>query len=199
MSATADGLAPEGASQTKNLKLIRTNSWGYLRNGSFDGLVGELQRGRADLGGSPLFMRADRARHVDYTAQTWNSRDDIKYSSLLSNYFTRLAATCINMQHAPTADPRICLYTTNLYPKIQIRARVSGSAPKVYQRDPITETQLPVRPRASRNYRFEQLRSSHISLASLTSITLFMQARRLRVLKIWPFLISRQYGLRNIL
>ncbi|XP_072943002.1 ionotropic receptor 75a-like [Epargyreus clarus] len=52
-------------------RLIRTNSWGYVRNGSFEGLVGILQRSGADVGGSAIFVRADRARAVDYVAETW--------------------------------------------------------------------------------------------------------------------------------
>ncbi|KAL4704264.1 hypothetical protein ACJJTC_016282 [Scirpophaga incertulas] len=52
----------------------RTNSWGYFRNGSFDGLVGALQRQEADIGGSPLYFRGDRARLIDYIAETWVSR-----------------------------------------------------------------------------------------------------------------------------
>nr|QEE82786.1 ionotropic receptor 64a [Conogethes pinicolalis] len=52
----------------------RTNSWGYTRNGTFDGLVGCLQRQESDIGGSPLFFRADRAKVVDYIAETWQTR-----------------------------------------------------------------------------------------------------------------------------
>ncbi|XP_063830540.1 ionotropic receptor 75a-like [Ostrinia nubilalis] len=55
-------------------ELQRTNSWGYMRNGSFDGVVGSLQRQHADFGGSPLFFRADRAELIDYIAETWQSR-----------------------------------------------------------------------------------------------------------------------------
>nr|QIJ45770.1 ionotropic receptor [Glyphodes pyloalis] len=52
----------------------RTNSWGYVRNGSFDGIVGALQRHEADIGGSSLFFRSDRAELIDYIAETWPSR-----------------------------------------------------------------------------------------------------------------------------
>nr|UVB79162.1 ionotropic receptor 64a [Heortia vitessoides] len=55
-------------------ELQRTNSWGYLRNGSFDGVVGALQFKLADVGGSPLFLRGDRAQLIDYIAETWQSR-----------------------------------------------------------------------------------------------------------------------------
>ncbi|XP_046969931.1 ionotropic receptor 75a-like [Vanessa cardui] len=54
--------------------LQRTNSWGYLRNGSFDGVVGALQRREADIGGTPVFFRSDRAKFIDYVAPTWQSR-----------------------------------------------------------------------------------------------------------------------------
>ncbi|CAG4987095.1 unnamed protein product [Colias eurytheme] len=55
-------------------KLQRTTSWGYLRNGSFDGLVGVLQRKESDFGGSSVFFRKDRAEAVDYAVETWGAR-----------------------------------------------------------------------------------------------------------------------------
>ncbi|CAG9795895.1 unnamed protein product [Diatraea saccharalis] len=58
-----------------SLDLQRTNSWGYRRNnGQFDGVVGTLQRREADIGGSPLFFRTERAQLVDYIAETWRCR-----------------------------------------------------------------------------------------------------------------------------
>nr|QEI46868.1 ionotropic receptor 64a [Galleria mellonella] len=55
-------------------ELRRVLSWGYNRNGSFDGIVGALQRQEADLSGSSLFFRSDRARLIDYIIETWPSR-----------------------------------------------------------------------------------------------------------------------------
>nr|AMM70645.1 ionotropic receptor 64a [Heliconius melpomene rosina] len=57
-----------------SLMLQRTNSWGYLRNGSFDGLVGSLQRRDADIGGSSIFYRSDRLKIIDYVTSTWQTR-----------------------------------------------------------------------------------------------------------------------------
>ncbi|XP_047523024.1 glutamate receptor ionotropic, kainate glr-3-like isoform X1 [Pieris napi] len=54
--------------------LQRTASWGYLRNGSFDGLVGALQRKESDIGGTSVFFRKDRCEVIDYVAETWGSR-----------------------------------------------------------------------------------------------------------------------------
>lgn len=54
--------------------LRRTNSWGYLRNGSFDGLVGSLQRRDADIGGTAIFYRWDRSKFIDYVTSTWQTR-----------------------------------------------------------------------------------------------------------------------------
>lgn len=54
--------------------LYRTNSWGYLRNGTFDGMIGALVRKEIDVGGSPIFFRLERAEVIDYTARTWISR-----------------------------------------------------------------------------------------------------------------------------
>ncbi|CAH0401172.1 unnamed protein product [Chilo suppressalis] len=58
-----------------SLDLQRTNSWGYARNyGEFDGIVGTLQRREADIGGSPLFFKIERAKVIDYIVDTWQSR-----------------------------------------------------------------------------------------------------------------------------
>ncbi|XP_063385657.1 ionotropic receptor 75a-like isoform X1 [Cydia fagiglandana] len=59
-----------------NFSLIvqRTNSWGYVTNGSFDGMVGTLQRGETDVGGTPVFIRADRAKFIHYVTATWPSK-----------------------------------------------------------------------------------------------------------------------------
>ncbi|XP_052873622.1 ionotropic receptor 75a-like [Anopheles cruzii] len=52
----------------------RTKSWGYLRNGSFDGMIGALSRREVDLGGSPMFFRQERHRVVSYTSRTFIER-----------------------------------------------------------------------------------------------------------------------------
>lgn len=54
--------------------MSRTNSWGYLRNGTFDGMIGALVRREVDIGGSPIFFREERARVIDVTARTWIAR-----------------------------------------------------------------------------------------------------------------------------
>ncbi|XP_045777707.1 ionotropic receptor 75a-like isoform X1 [Maniola jurtina] len=75
-------------------ELRRTNSWGYLRNGSFDGMVGTLQRREADIGGTPIFYRSDRAQFIDYITSTWQSRPCFilrhpKYPGGFSTIYTR--------------------------------------------------------------------------------------------------------------
>ncbi|XP_058456816.1 uncharacterized protein LOC131434178 [Malaya genurostris] len=59
-----------------NFSLImrRTNSWGYLRNGTFDGMIGALARREVDLGGSPMFLRQERHRVVSYTTRSFIER-----------------------------------------------------------------------------------------------------------------------------
>ncbi|XP_058123414.1 ionotropic receptor 75a-like [Anopheles ziemanni] len=52
----------------------RTKSWGYLRNGTFDGMIGALSRREVDLGGSPMFFRQERHRVVSYTTRTFIER-----------------------------------------------------------------------------------------------------------------------------
>lgn len=54
--------------------LSKTSSWGYLKNGKFDGMIGALVRKQADIGGSPIFFRIERAKVIDYTTRTWIAR-----------------------------------------------------------------------------------------------------------------------------
>uniref|UniRef100_A0A2A4JDU9 Uncharacterized protein n=1 Tax=Heliothis virescens TaxID=7102 RepID=A0A2A4JDU9_HELVI len=52
----------------------RVNSWGYKRNGTFDGMVQALNSGQAELGGAPVFFRVDRWELVQYVSEVWVSR-----------------------------------------------------------------------------------------------------------------------------
>ncbi|XP_068620628.1 ionotropic receptor 75a-like [Battus philenor] len=62
--------------QMYNFSVIvqRTNSWGYSRNGSFDGLVGSLQRGEAEFGCSPVLFKINRAEVINYVVPTWQTK-----------------------------------------------------------------------------------------------------------------------------
>ncbi|XP_055846896.1 uncharacterized protein LOC129912615 [Episyrphus balteatus] len=57
-----------------SMVMSRTPSWGYLKNGKFDGMIGALVRRQADIGGSPIFFRIERAKVIDYTTRTWIAR-----------------------------------------------------------------------------------------------------------------------------
>ncbi|XP_055382474.1 uncharacterized protein LOC129612739, partial [Condylostylus longicornis] len=58
------------------LNLTTTNSWGYLINGTYDGMIGALIRNETDIGGSPIFYRLERAKVIHYTLhKTWISRN----------------------------------------------------------------------------------------------------------------------------
>lgn len=67
-------LWPLTGSTCRRWMVYRTNSWGYLKNGTFDGMIGALVRKEIDVGGSPIFFRSERAKVIDYTARTWISR-----------------------------------------------------------------------------------------------------------------------------
>ncbi|CAH1364653.1 unnamed protein product [Tenebrio molitor] len=48
-------------------------SWGYpYPNGSFDGMVGAMERKLIEFGSSPIFVREDRAKKIDYGRNTWS-------------------------------------------------------------------------------------------------------------------------------
>lgn len=56
------------------------DTYGVERNGSFDGLVGRLQRREIELGIASVFMRADRWRVLHYCAETLELRCVIIWS-----------------------------------------------------------------------------------------------------------------------
>ncbi|XP_052121470.1 uncharacterized protein LOC127749046 [Frankliniella occidentalis] len=57
------------------LRLLVTPSWGYPRgNGTFDGMIGMLQRGEIDLGVTPAVITKERLAVADFTVQTWTLR-----------------------------------------------------------------------------------------------------------------------------
>ncbi|KAK3913409.1 Glutamate receptor, partial [Frankliniella fusca] len=54
------------------LQLLVTPSWGYpQRNGTFDGMIGMLQRSEIDLGVTPAVITKERLAVADFTVQTW--------------------------------------------------------------------------------------------------------------------------------
>ncbi|XP_046625652.1 ionotropic receptor 75a-like isoform X1 [Neodiprion virginianus] len=57
---------------TIHLKL--TNSWGYLINGSYNGMVGDLIAGIADIGGSPIMFKNERLKVSEFTVQTYMAK-----------------------------------------------------------------------------------------------------------------------------
>nr|QJX74376.1 ionotropic receptor 3 [Ceracris kiangsu] len=115
-----------------SLELVVTDEWGYESNGSWSGLVGSLQRGEADVGGTALFVTADRMRLIDYIALTTPSVVAFVFRqpplSLVSNLFTlpfsravwacaaALVVTCAGLLMAATrwewrrGDPQLASY-----------------------------------------------------------------------------------------
>ncbi|XP_013137215.1 PREDICTED: glutamate receptor 1-like [Papilio polytes] len=77
-----------------SVKVQRTNSWGYSYNGSFDGLIGALQRQEAEFGCSPVLFKINRAEVVDYVVPTWQTKHTFlfrqpKYQASYCSVYTR--------------------------------------------------------------------------------------------------------------
>ncbi|XP_071453249.1 ionotropic receptor 75a-like [Hetaerina americana] len=64
-----------------NFKLIlqQFDNWGYQTNGSFDGLVGALQRQELDLGATGMLFKEDRLLVMDYVGETYKFRASILF------------------------------------------------------------------------------------------------------------------------
>ncbi|XP_001984105.2 ionotropic receptor 75a [Drosophila grimshawi] len=54
--------------------LSKTSSWGYLKNGRYDGMIGALIRNETDIGGAPIFYWLERHKWIDASGQSWSSR-----------------------------------------------------------------------------------------------------------------------------
>ncbi|XP_034655864.1 uncharacterized protein LOC117893379 [Drosophila subobscura] len=54
--------------------LSRTTSWGYVKNGRFDGMIGALIRNETDIGGAPIFYWLERHKWIDVAGRSWSSR-----------------------------------------------------------------------------------------------------------------------------
>ncbi|KAL7298340.1 hypothetical protein TKK_0008683 [Trichogramma kaykai] len=52
-----------------SISLTRSSSWGYLKNGTYDGIIGDMTKGIVDISGTPLRMTTDRIDVVDFTVQ----------------------------------------------------------------------------------------------------------------------------------
>ncbi|CAH0581069.1 unnamed protein product [Chrysodeixis includens] len=81
------------AAQDMNFRyqLRQVDLYGVFNNGSFDGMVGLLQRHRAELGLASLFIRPDRMLALDYFAETYVLRSPFIFRqpsrSAVSNVF----------------------------------------------------------------------------------------------------------------
>lgn len=53
---------------------MRSDSWGYLVNGSFNGMMGMLQQGVVDIAATPLMPRVERLLASEFTVQTYFAR-----------------------------------------------------------------------------------------------------------------------------
>lgn len=69
---TYNDLNSNSISYDCSMNIRLSNSWGYMDSeGTFDGIVGALENREIDFGLSPLFVRSDRAQHMEYGRLTW--------------------------------------------------------------------------------------------------------------------------------
>ncbi|XP_031631205.1 uncharacterized protein LOC116345713 isoform X2 [Contarinia nasturtii] len=112
------------------IKVYRTNSWGYLKNGTFDGMIGALVRGSVDVGASPIFFRSERAKVIDYTARTWISRPCFVFrhpTGLVRNVF--LQPFTVNVWYCIIIVGIVVIGATSFISKRE--KRISGATMKV--------------------------------------------------------------------
>lgn len=54
--------------------LSRTSTWGYVKNGRYDGMIGALIRNETDIGGAPIFYWLERHKWIAAAGRSWSSR-----------------------------------------------------------------------------------------------------------------------------
>ncbi|XP_068084829.1 ionotropic receptor 75a-like [Anabrus simplex] len=55
------------------------NTWGYMKDGNFDGMVGMLQRGEADMGSAGIVIKKYRLFAIDVTAEVTTFRPNFLF------------------------------------------------------------------------------------------------------------------------
>ena len=53
---------------------MRGATWGYLVNGTFNGIVGDMMKGLIDAGATPFQFKSERMDVMDYTVQGYKAR-----------------------------------------------------------------------------------------------------------------------------
>ncbi|XP_011502678.1 PREDICTED: glutamate receptor-like [Ceratosolen solmsi marchali] len=56
------------------LNLLRGTTWGYLINGSFNGIVGDMINGIVDIGATPFQFKPERIDVMEYTVQAYMAK-----------------------------------------------------------------------------------------------------------------------------
>ncbi|KAK5644622.1 hypothetical protein RI129_005922 [Pyrocoelia pectoralis] len=79
------------------LKYSVQNTWGYQGNQSdWNGMIGELQRGEAVIGGTVLFLRSDRIPVIDYVGMTIPTRSKFVFKQPKLSYVVNVYALPFN-------------------------------------------------------------------------------------------------------
>ena len=56
------------------MHLTRATSWGYLINGSFNGILGDMVKGIVDIGATPFMYKRERLDVCEFTVQSYFAR-----------------------------------------------------------------------------------------------------------------------------
>ncbi|XP_046384917.1 uncharacterized protein LOC124155243 [Ischnura elegans] len=55
-------------------RFVPVDSWGYEENGTYNGMVGQILRGKVEIGGTPLLINRDRIEILEYLGITSHSK-----------------------------------------------------------------------------------------------------------------------------
>ena len=56
------------------MNLLPGTTWGYLINGSFNGIIGDFIKGVVDIGATPFQFKPERIDVMEYTVQTYMAK-----------------------------------------------------------------------------------------------------------------------------
>nr|QEI46874.1 ionotropic receptor 75q.2 [Galleria mellonella] len=71
-------------------KYIYVNTWGYLENGTWNGMTGYLVREEVEIGGSPMFLTSERIPVVEYISSPTPTRSKFVFQQPKLSYESNL-------------------------------------------------------------------------------------------------------------
>ncbi|KAI4461754.1 ionotropic glutamate receptor [Holotrichia oblita] len=92
------------------------STWGYKNNKSeWSGMIGELTKKEADIGGTPLFLTSDRVSVIDYIAMTTPTKSKFVFRQPKLSYITNVFTLPFKTSVWISSVALVIIISTGLY------------------------------------------------------------------------------------